>query len=96
MVAITRDGDILVDENSARTLAPAGDGPRREQLRTAAAHLTAVVAFLDAEEADTEEARRDEMAKQLAEQGIEGLSEEQLKAVLAAAADASKAKPKGA
>ena len=67
---------------------------RRDQLRSAAEHLIAVVEFLDAEEADTEESRQDALAKQLAEAGVQGLSEEQLKAVLAAAADADKAKPK--
>lgn len=84
---IRRVGEMLVDEHDAQSLAPQGDDARREQLRAAAVHLTAVVAFLDAEVADTDDARQDALAKEVA--GVEGLTEAQVKAVLKAA-DAAK------
>jgi hypothetical protein len=95
-MSIRRDGDLLVDEHDAQTFAPVGDGERRGQLRAAAEHLVAAVAYLDGEvaAADTDEARQDAIAKDVA--GVEGLTEAQVKAVLkAASAAADKPKPKG-
>ena len=90
-MSITRDGDLLVDDDDARTFAPWGDGDRREQLRSAAEHLSSVVAFLDAEAADADDARRAELAAQVE---VEGLTEGQVRAVLAAAAAAAEKQPK--
>lgn len=93
-MSIRRDGDLLVDEHDAQTFATVGDVDRLGQLRAAAEHLAAVVAYLDAEVADTDDARQDALAKDVA--GIEGLTEAQVKAVLkAASAAADKPKPKG-